>query len=68
LQGLPAPPAGAREPKLLRNLRDFTGVSARGGVRVAKPSVALVRLTAGFEDERERLIDIFESTGQLNDR
>jgi hypothetical protein len=26
-----------RVPKFIRNLRDFTGVLARGGVRVPKP-------------------------------
>jgi hypothetical protein len=32
------------------------------------PLVAVVRLTAGIPEERERLIEMFESSSQLNGR
>jgi hypothetical protein len=41
LQGLSGLRTGADEPTFMRNLRDFTGVSARGGVRVAKTPTAV---------------------------
>src|SRR5918994_3507026 len=40
------------EPKIARNLREFTRVLARGGVRVAKPPTAIEAEKAGGEEAR----------------
>jgi hypothetical protein len=40
LQGVSGSKRPSTEPKVIRNLREFPGVLARGGIRVAKPPTA----------------------------
>ena len=54
LQGVSGTKRQPTEPRIIRNLRDFPRVLARGGVRVAKPRTALATAPAGTWGVRQQ--------------